>query len=123
MKIGQACGRGIGSCAVGLLFPLLSSCANVDDGPYTFSKGWVHARVETVLAGEEITRPNFWRCLRGEAAAGRFGKKYVILAYRIVGKTRRHLVEIPRESDLKPGQRVLGRIDDCRAQVMVPDSR
>lgn len=96
----------------------LGGCATSIEGPYPFSEGWREARVERLLAADDLEKPWFWSCTRGSSAAQRRGHRYAILSYRAFGRRQYRLVEHEAGINLRPQQQVYLQAGSCRSAVV-----
>lgn len=100
------------------MMTLLSGCATPYEGQYSFYDGWRKAQVTAVVQGNELERPNFYRCARklspDQVAAGRF----VLLSYLEMGKTKRTLVPATGNDQHLTGARVLVNLERCDAPLI-----
>jgi len=99
-------------------FPVLSACTTLLDGRYDYREGWRRGRVLAVVAGAAVERPGYWTCLRQVPAAER-ANRYALIAYPVTGRaSRRHLVPLLADVDLKPGESVLVNLARCDGAVV-----
>lgn len=98
---------------------LLAGCSTTaDEGMYKFSEGWRKARVERVLTAEELRKPRAWECTRHTTADQRRGHIYAILSYRQPPNTRRHLVSVTADDDLRAGEKVYLNLSTCENAIV-----
>lgn len=98
---------------------LVSGCATaLYEGRHSFADGWREAQVTAIVRGDELDRPQFYRCARNlspdEISAGRF----VVLSYSHIGKTKRTLVPAQGNEEHVPGARVLVNLERCDAPLV-----
>lgn len=100
---------------------LLTGCSTLFDGKYDFREGWRRGKVERILSGDDLQRPHYWRCTRRFSPEELAARKYVILTYdQVPNRVRRHLVVLPPDLDLHPGQRVYVNAFTCQDAIAVP---
>jgi hypothetical protein len=72
------------------------------------------------MDGQAVQRPQFWQCTRSLAAEERAGRRFVVLAYhQVPHRTRRHLVAVPPDLELRPGQRAYVNVSQCENAIAV----
>lgn len=97
-----------------VLAPLVfGGCATSAEGPYRFSEGWREAKVVKVVSGGDISRPEYWECIRKVPAAERLARTYVELEYRRMSRHAHHLVPLPAGLELQPGEKVHLNVSMC----------
>ena len=100
---------------------LLTGCSTLFDGKYDFREGWRRGKVERIVSGEDLQRPRYWRCTRRSSPEELAGHQYVILTYdQVPYRVRRHLVVLPPDLDLHPGQPVYVNAFTCQDAIAVP---
>ncbi|GAB3758802.1 hypothetical protein GCM10028796_05020 [Ramlibacter monticola] len=101
---------------------LLSGCSTLFEGKYDFRDGWRRGKVERIVSGEAVQQPRYWRCTRGLSPGELAGHRYVILTYQVPsrGGVRRHLVTLPPDLNLHPGQLVYVNAFLCQDAMAVP---
>lgn len=106
-----------------LLLPFLvvalTGCATSHEDPmYPFKDGWVDAEVVDVVAGSQLSRPNFFRCTRNLEPEQRAAKTFVELSYRMMSRRRVTMVELPAGMKLTRGQKAMLKLSTCENAVV-----
>jgi hypothetical protein len=96
----------------------LSGCSSMFENKYDFREGWRRGEVLQIMDGHAVQRPRFWQCTRSLGAEERAGRRFVVLAYHQVPyRARRHLVAVPPDLELRPGQRVYVNVSQCENAI------
>ena len=101
---------------------LLSGCSTLFEGKYDFREGWRQGKVEQIVSGDALQRPRFWQCTRRASPEEVAGHRYVILSYDRPSRLGRrlHVVALPPDLDLYPGQPVYVNAFTCRDAIAIP---
>ena len=101
---------------------LLSGCSTLFEGKYDFRDGWRKGKVQRIVSGDALQRPRYWQCTRRASAEELGGHRYVILSYERPSRLGRglHVVALPPDLDLHPGQPVYVNAFSCQDAIAVP---
>ena len=114
---------GVPALGAALAAVLLAACASQRPQDYSFADGWRRGKVESIVAGAELRRPQFWNCTRGRGAALR-NRTYAIVSYeQVPQRNRRHLVQLPAGSQLAAGDKVYVNLSACEHAIVERDAR
>lgn len=96
---------------------LLAGCGTVYEGKYAFGEGWRKAEVVRIGAASQISRPDFFECIRKASPEQRANGQFAILEYMNMGAMKRRALPLAPEQQLQVGAKVYANMDRCDGRI------
>lgn len=108
---------GLASALIGA--SALAGCANLSDERFPFNEGWREAEVLEVGPISQISRPDFYTCIRNASTSEqRPAAQYVIVKYKRMGRSARHAQPLQVDQQWSAGEKVYVKVSECTGQIV-----
>ena len=104
------------ACVVMLL--AATGCTTLYEGKYDFSEGWREAQVILIAPAAEIDFPQFSDCRQKPLTQLDASLPFVLLSYEHLGRTRKRVVPLPKNLDLRAGDPVYMNVTTCDGGIV-----
>jgi hypothetical protein len=101
---------------------LAAGCSTINDGPHAFKNGWLEGEVIEVAAATAISSSRFFDC-RKQSTPDQLAKdKFALVAFKHMRRLQRTVIALSSGGDVKPGELVYIKFDDCSAPIVARSS-